>query len=104
MPPKKIPEKVPPPKTTQNEAPDTIVVRLPAGAQLLIDGRPTTSISETRYFVSPNLPRGRDYIYTLRAAVVRDGQQIAEEQRVTVRAGEEFRVPFTFTQGGVVSR
>jgi uncharacterized protein (TIGR03000 family) len=102
MPPKK--EMIPPPKTTQTDAPAAIMVSLPAGARLTIDGRPTQSVSETRYFISPNLQRGRDYVYTLRAELVRDGQPVAQEQQVTVRAGQEYRVPFTFAQGAVVSR
>ena len=97
-------ETVPPPKTTRSAAPATILVTVPAGARLTIDGTPTTSTEETRYLVSPNLQPGRDYVYTLRAEVVRDGQSLAQEQRVTVRAGEEFRVPFTLAQGDVVSR
>jgi len=97
-------EKVPAPKTTRMVAPATILVKLPAGARLTIDGVQTTSTSETRYFESPNLLPDRDYVYTLRAELVRDGQAVAQEQRVTVRAGGEFRVPFTFSQGGVASR
>jgi uncharacterized protein (TIGR03000 family) len=100
------PEKVPAPgtETSQVAAPATILVNLPAEAKLLIDGASTTSTSSTRLFVSPNLQPGQEYVYTLRAEILRDGQTIAQEQRVTVRAGEETRVPITFAQGGVVAR
>jgi uncharacterized protein (TIGR03000 family) len=101
---KKMPEKIPAPGTVQSEAPATILVTLPAEAKLTIDGASTKSTSASRLFQSPNLRPGRDYVYTLRAEVVRDGQNVAQEQRVTVRAGEETRVPFTFSTGGVASR
>jgi uncharacterized protein (TIGR03000 family) len=103
---KQQPEKVPAPGTETGliEAPATILVTLPAQARLLIDGAATTSTSGTRLFVSPNLEPGRAYVYTLRAEMVRDGQTVAQEQRVTVRAGEQTRVPITFADAGVAAR
>jgi len=94
-------EKVP---ATETAAPATIVVSLPANARLTIDGNATASTSATRTFVSPTLQFGRTYTYTLRAEVVTDGQTVAQEQTINVRAGEETRVPFTFATGGVASR
>jgi uncharacterized protein (TIGR03000 family) len=76
----------------QAAAPATIVVSLPATARLTIDGNPTTSSSGLRVFASPSLQPGREYYYTLRAEVVRNGQTVAQTQRVAVRAGEETRV------------
>jgi uncharacterized protein (TIGR03000 family) len=96
-------EKVPT-DTSRTEAPATILVTLPAEARLTVDGFVTHSTTANRVFVSPNLQLGRDYVYTLRAEVVRDGQTVAQEQRVTVRAGEETRVPFQFAPAGVASR
>jgi uncharacterized protein (TIGR03000 family) len=103
---KKQAEKVPAPGTETGliEAPATILVTLPAAARLLVDGAPTTSTSGTRLFISPNLQPGRDYTYTLRAEIIRDGQTIAQEQRVTVRAGEETSVPITFADAGLAAR
>jgi len=99
-------EKVKMPATGMSEAPATILVTLPAGAKLLVDGAPTTSTSTERRLVSPALQVGREYHYTLTAEVSREGQApITQTQRITVRAGEETRVPFTFTQPAVtVSR
>jgi uncharacterized protein (TIGR03000 family) len=86
---------MPAPKTekkTQIDAPATIVVELPADATLTVDGAATTSTSDLRYLVSPVLPVGRDFHYTLNAQVVREGKPVQFEQIVTVRAGEESRV------------
>ncbi len=74
------------------EAPATIVVTLPNDARLTIDGTPTSSLSDRRVFVSPSLPMGRDYHYTLTAKVTRDGRPVTIEKKVTVRAGEQTQV------------
>jgi uncharacterized protein (TIGR03000 family) len=73
-------------------APATLVVDLPAEARLTIDGDPTTSTSEHRVFVSPELNPGRDYHYTLRAEIMRDGKPVTVARKVAVRAGEETQV------------
>lgn len=84
-------------------APATIVVSLPADATLTVDGRATASMSTVRTFVTPALPQG-EYVYTLRASIVRDGQAQAQTQQVTVRGGETTRVPFAFPSTSVASR
>jgi uncharacterized protein (TIGR03000 family) len=80
-------------------APATIVVDLPAEARLSIDGDPTTSTGGQRVFVSPELNPGRDYHYTLKAEIVRDGKPVAVAQEVAVRAGEETQVTLTLPSG-----
>src|SRR2546426_118647 len=76
---------VPPPKTgdpkvmpkkTEGPSPATIIVSLPANARLLIDGNSTSSTSARRIFTSPTLQPGADYVYTLRAEIIRDGQTV----------------------------
>jgi uncharacterized protein (TIGR03000 family) len=80
-------------KTTMvTPAPATIVVNLPADAKLLIDDVATTSTSATRVFSSPALERGKEYTYTLKAEVNKDGKTMTATKTVTVRAGEETRV------------
>src|SRR5207302_2813450 len=76
------------------KAPATIVVRLPAEAKLTINRTPSRSTATTRRFVTPPLPSGKDFYYTLKAEVVRDGQPVELTRRVTVRAGAETRVAF----------
>ena len=79
-------------------APVRIVVTLPADARLTIDGAATTSTSDTRVFLSPELSPGRAYQYTLRAEVIRDGKPISLAQTVQVQAGKESRVTMTLPQ------
>jgi uncharacterized protein (TIGR03000 family) len=106
MEPKAMPkESIPtPPAKTETSARATIVVTVPADARLTVDGNPTSSTSERRTFLTPALETGADYIYTIRAEVVRDGRSVIETQRVTVRGGETTNVPFTFATQTVASR
>jgi uncharacterized protein (TIGR03000 family) len=73
-------------------APATIVVNLPADASLTVDGVATTSTSERRVFVSPELNAGQEYHYTLKAEWVRDGKTVEVAKQVTVIAGQETKV------------
>lgn len=73
-----------------------VLVSLPVEAKLFIDGQATVSTSNTRKFVSPELEQGKEYFYTLRAEVVRDGQTVSLTKEVTVRAGETVQASFDF--------
>jgi uncharacterized protein (TIGR03000 family) len=83
---------MPKPKTTQAAAPATILVELPADATLKVDGAATSSISALRVLVSPELPMGKEFQYTLTAQAVREGKAVQVERTITVRGGEESRV------------
>ncbi len=85
-------------------APATIVVSLPAEAKLLIDDAATISTSETRVFASPTLEPGKDFSYTLKGELVRDGRTLSTSRRVSVRAGEETRVQLDFPADSVAQR
>jgi uncharacterized protein (TIGR03000 family) len=91
-------------ETYHRVAPATIVVELPAEANLLIDDQPTTSGSSQRVFVSPDLDSSREYHYTLKAEAMRDGKPVVVEKRVTVRGGETTPVTMTFPAGQVAKR
>ncbi len=78
-----------------NQAQATLMVDLPADATLTIDDEATASISANRVFVTPPLETGREFHYTLKAKVVRDGRTQTTTQRVAVRAGEVSRVELT---------
>jgi uncharacterized protein (TIGR03000 family) len=84
--------------------PARILVRLPADARLLIDGEPTRSTSDSRRFLSPPLPPGRNFVYLLRAEVVRQGKTLSEVRDVTVRAGEETVVNLTVPRAQVAGK
>jgi uncharacterized protein (TIGR03000 family) len=71
------------------------VVNLPADATLTIDDEATASTSGNRVFVTPPLENGREFHYTLKAKIVRDGQVQTTTQRVAVRAGEVSRIELT---------
>src|SRR5262245_2392450 len=106
MPPGGTPDKVPAPDKKDGDkkppeqgrlispAPATVIVSLPADATLTVDNYATRSTSATRTFVSPALQPGKDFNYTLKAEIVRDGQTLTAMQTVKVRAGEETRVSF----------
>jgi uncharacterized protein (TIGR03000 family) len=71
-----------------------VTVQLPADARLFIDNVACPLTSSTRSFNTPALQQGRDYYYTLRAEVTRNGQTRVQSQRVTVAAGRHVRVEF----------
>jgi len=85
-------------------APGTIIVSLPVDARLTVDGAATSSTSDRRTLVTPDLQVGSTYVYTMQAEVVRDGRNMVETQQVTVRGGEVANVNFNFSTQGVASR
>jgi uncharacterized protein (TIGR03000 family) len=89
---------------TMAPAPATIVVDLPADAKLLIDNEATTSIGSSRVFTSPTLNPGKEYHYTLKAEIVRDGKTVQAEKVIAVKAGELTPVTLTLPAVGVAQR
>jgi uncharacterized protein (TIGR03000 family) len=77
---------------TTSARPANLRVNLPADAKLYVDGYQTRSTTGQRLLTTPNLQPGREYHYTLRAEVMRDGEVQRVTQRVAVRAGQETRV------------
>jgi len=65
----------------------TVVVHLPAKANLYVDGQKANLASGTRSFVTPELQVGRDYYYTVKAELTGDGETKAQSRRILVRAG-----------------
>jgi uncharacterized protein (TIGR03000 family) len=100
--------KAPTPGTPKPEAflptPATIVVSLPAEAKLTIDGAATKSTSATRVFASPALEPGKEFVYNLKAELVRDGQTLTATKQVTVRAGDETNVTLEFPEASLALR
>ncbi|MCI0377955.1 MAG: TIGR03000 domain-containing protein [Gemmataceae bacterium] len=91
-------------EANNSNAPATIVVTLPADASLTVDGNATTSTTERRTFITPELETSADYVYTLRAEIVREGRSIVQTQQITVRGGQTTEVPFNLSAQGVASR
>ena len=82
----------------------TLIVTLPEDATLTIDGEETTSTSAQRVFVTPVLEQGKEYEYTLKAKVVRDGQTQIATAKVTFRPGETKKVELTVPAAGVAAQ
>lgn len=89
MPEEAIPRAVPPLETYKlnegNRA--TVVVKLPADAKLYAEGRALNLTSAERKFTTPPLPGDRDAVYNFRIEYTRDGEQVTQSKKVTVRAG-----------------
>lgn len=82
----------------------TLIVSLPEDATLTIDGENTTSTSAQRVFVTPALERGKEYEYTLKAKVDRDGEVKFATAKVTVRPGQISRVELKLPAAGVAAQ
>jgi uncharacterized protein (TIGR03000 family) len=63
-------------------------ILVPADAQVWVEGARTTMRGPLREFVSPALPPGQNYIYTVRVQYQRDGQTIDQQRNITVKAGD----------------
>jgi uncharacterized protein (TIGR03000 family) len=72
----------------------TIEVRVPAGAQLWLDGTLTKQTGEMRTFASPPLQTGRIFSYEFRARWMQDGKPVEQTRRVDVAAGQMSKVDF----------
>jgi uncharacterized protein (TIGR03000 family) len=102
--PKSEPVQAPKKEEAQTSAPATIIVTLPVGARLTVDGIATKSTSERRTLVTPALEVGSTYVYTLRAEMTSNGQALAQEQQVTVRGGQTSTIQFNLSSQGIASR
>ncbi len=72
----------------------TVVISLPADAKLTANGQATTTTSDRRVFITPELQTGKSYSYVFKMTVERNGKTIEDTRRVVVRAGEESKVAF----------
>jgi uncharacterized protein (TIGR03000 family) len=95
------PYKPPPPKKddkkkeeTANPNQATIIVQVPAEAKVFVDDIEASLTSTSRRFVTPALDLDRDYYYTIKAELVRDGKTLADSKRVVFRAGKTVKVDF----------
>ena len=86
------------------QAPATLVVQVPAGAKLFIDDTPSASQAAVRSFVTPPLPTAKEFTYTLKAELIRNGKTLTESKQVTVRGGQETRATIDFPAEGVARR
>ena len=72
----------------------TVVVKLPADARLFAEGQPLNLNGGERTFVTPELPFGREYVYSFRIEYERQGEMIANTKKVTVAPGKTSNLNF----------
>jgi uncharacterized protein (TIGR03000 family) len=72
----------------------TVIVKLPADAQLFAEGRPLSLTSGERKFTTPPLPADREAIYSFRIEYSRDGETVSQSKKVTVKAGSVAMLEF----------
>lgn len=69
-------------------------IRLPADAQLWVQGKRMMQTGSLRRFTSPELDPSAEYVYHVRARWTQGGQAITREQPLLMRAGERESVTF----------
>ena len=73
----------------------TVLVKVPAGAEVWFDKEKTTQTGADRVFQSPPLTPGKTHICSVRAKWNEGGQEIEQFRVVGIRAGETAKVNFT---------
>jgi uncharacterized protein (TIGR03000 family) len=72
-----------------------VEVYVPADAELWFEGHKTAQTGTDRFFRSPELQTGQDYVYDVQAHWVADGKAVDQTRKVTVHAGDRVVVDFT---------
>jgi uncharacterized protein (TIGR03000 family) len=82
-----------PPDTEGMRSPAVLLeVRVPADAEIWIEGAKTMQRGVVRQFISPPLEPDRDFTYEIKAIWWVNGQERTETRNVNVRAGNVVRV------------
>jgi uncharacterized protein (TIGR03000 family) len=74
--------------------PGTVVVRVPAAAQVWFDDSATRSTGTERSFQTPTLTAGKTYRYDVKVRWLQDGKPVDVTRSVDVRPGERTVVDF----------
>jgi uncharacterized protein (TIGR03000 family) len=81
--------------TPGDKASSPVTVNLPAKAKLFVDGVAATAIGGTHTFRTPELARGKPFVYEFRAEIEQaDGKTESVSKKVTFTAGEPVLVDF----------
>ncbi len=73
-----------------------VQVRVPDPyAGVLFDGAKSSTLGDTRWYVTPALEKGKGYTYEITATWTRNGQPVTEKRKVEVAAGKTTIVDFT---------
>jgi uncharacterized protein (TIGR03000 family) len=71
-----------------------LIVNVPEGATLAVDGQNVAIVGGSQVFYTPDIQPNQDYHYNLTLRVTRDGQTSDVTRTVVVRAGEQSQVDF----------
>ncbi len=76
----------------QGLAPAKVTMIVPADAKVFFDGDATTQTGTERTYLSPALPRGKQFHYNVLVRWTENGKAVEQTRRVTVRAGSRVRI------------
>jgi uncharacterized protein (TIGR03000 family) len=77
------------------KASSSVTVNLPAKSKLFVDNMETAATGGKHTFQTPELPKGKPFVYEFRAEVEKDGKTEIVNQKVTFNAGEPVNIDFT---------
>jgi len=77
------------------KATSAVTVTLPEKAKLYVDGVEAATTGGKHTFQTPELPKGKPFVYEFRAEIEKDGKAETLSQKVTFNAGEPVAVDFT---------
>ena len=80
--------------TPGEKASSAVTVNLPANAKLFVDGVPAMVAGGTKTFRTPELAKGKPFVYEFRAEVEKGGTPEVLSKKVTFNAGEPVTVDF----------
>jgi uncharacterized protein (TIGR03000 family) len=81
---------------TTSDTSALLTVRVPANAEVWVEGVKTSSTGPLRRFQSPPLQPGQRYVYTVRAQWQENGQPVTDTHKVDVAAGANISVNFQY--------
>jgi uncharacterized protein (TIGR03000 family) len=70
-------------------------VQVPPDAEVWFEGQETTQKGPVRFFESPSLAPGRQYVYHIRARWNENGHEVDQTREAPVYAGDKFSIDFT---------
>jgi uncharacterized protein (TIGR03000 family) len=82
------------PTVTVEKASANLTIALPAKAKLYVDGQLIEGDGESRAFHTPELARGQNYYYDVKAVIEINGKSETEEKRIVVKAGDSLKEQF----------
>jgi uncharacterized protein (TIGR03000 family) len=87
------------PAVVGEKASSPVTVTLPEKAKLFVDGVAAAAGGGTQTFRTPELTKGKPYVYEFRAEVDKDGKTEVLSRQVTFKAGEPIVVDFVEPAG-----